>query len=247
VTPQDDLPLFTVAALALAPALLWCCERLEQRFALGHRVSVSALLLLSGAEVALLVSGQPLFARPNEDNLATLREALTLTAPGEYVMDAKGDLIFRPRPYYYVLETLTRWRIRLGTIVNNIPQRLIETRTAVVLESPRISPATLRFIQQNYLPAGHLDVLGRTLPPAEGSTVSFRLAIPAEYSFIAESGEVTGTIDGKPLQPAQFIEAGEHRLELTAPSQNARVVWSRALARGFRPTSRPPATEPLSE
>jgi hypothetical protein len=220
---------------------------LEQRLSDRWWLSCSALLLLIATEIALLVSGQPPFATPNAGNLATLREALALTAPGEYVMDAKGDLIFRPRPFYYVLETLTRWRIRLGTIVNNIPQRLIATRTAVVLESPRINPATLRFIHENYLPAGHLDVLGRTLPPAAGSTVSFRITIPAEYSFISESGDVAGTLDGKPLQPAQFLAAGEHRLELIAPAQDLRVVWSRALARGFHPTSRPLVTEDLTE
>ena len=56
-----------------------------------------------------------------------LAEVLRLTRPGEFVMDFKGECVFRQRAYFYVLEPLTFVRLRRGLIVDNVAERLVKT------------------------------------------------------------------------------------------------------------------------
>ena len=46
---------------------------------------------------------------------------LSLTTPDEYVMDIKGDAVYRQRPIYYAIETFARVRMKLGWIKDELP------------------------------------------------------------------------------------------------------------------------------
>jgi hypothetical protein len=198
------------------------------------------LLLLMG-EVSWMVSDHHPFAHHTQAAVARIAEALRLTDPGDYLMDAKGDNIFRPRPYYYVLETLTRQRLQRGLLPDDLSQHLIQTRTAVVDESPRMTPAALRFVRENYIPISrgfavtHLAALGRTLSNPVAGEVSFEIVIPERYSCVGPNGPVTGILDGTVWNCPRWLTAGSHVFQPAAENHPLSVIWARALERGFSP------------
>jgi len=61
-----------------------------------------------------------------------LAEVLRLTRPGEPVMDTRYDSVFRPRPTRLLLEDITLYRLRTGSMTDDIRQRMIATATPVV-------------------------------------------------------------------------------------------------------------------
>jgi hypothetical protein len=97
----------------------------------------------------ILRSDSPLKDR-TADKISMVATTLNLTEPGDFVMDSKGETIYRNRPFYYVLEGLTGRRMKSGLIADTIPQRLIETGTplATVRRMPR---GAADFIRKNYI------------------------------------------------------------------------------------------------
>ena len=241
VTGQDYLPWYPLAALAVAASLLVLTGRLRAGW-LGPKVGLALplVLLLVAGEVHWMLR-HPVFGRGSTDRIAAIAEALQLTKAGEYVMDPKGDLIFHPRPYYYVLETLTKRRLRHGLLKDELPKRLIETRTAVIQPAySRMTPGSIAFVRENYLPAGYLDVLGKMLPVPPGGVVLFDVTIPERYLIMAKEGMVTGTLDGKPLEGPLWLSAGPHELRLTSPVSEVALFWARAREKGYSPFDPPP-------
>ena len=59
-----------------------------------------------------------LYGGQYDRDLAIIRDVGALTMPGECVMDAKGETIFRRRPYYYAFEGFTEERIERGLLAN---------------------------------------------------------------------------------------------------------------------------------
>ena len=84
-----------------------------------------------------------------DERLEIISAVLRLTGKTDFVMDAKGSSVFRRRPFYYVLETITIRRLELGLIQDNIPERLIATRTPMAILS-RMPPRARNFIVKNY-------------------------------------------------------------------------------------------------
>ena len=152
ITFQDYLPFDPLfAACCAVPALFagdWLAARLSRPSL--RLIPVCLLLLLAFARIGVGFSA-PSFLKnfaidnPWDDGTVTeikrVADTLNLTQPGEMVMDGKGETIFRPRTFYYVLEILTQKRMDLGLIKNDIVQRLIDTRTAV-LHKPRLPSKT---------------------------------------------------------------------------------------------------------
>ena len=238
ITQQDYVPWFPLLALLVAPYVL-LVERCAHRW--GPRLAAALLLLLSACELHWLLHDAPIFGAGSIHHIAAIAEALRLTDRGEYVMDPKGDLIFRPRPYYYALETLTRKRLAAGLLKDELPERLVETRTAVIkISSVRMTERSLEFIRANYLPVGYLAVLGKQLAPAQNGVTSFEVTIPERYSVITKQGSVIGTLDGQTLDGARWLAAGPHELRLASPAPDAYLIWTRALERGFSPFAPPP-------
>lgn len=236
ITPQDFMPWYPVAILCATPAILWATGRTGRWL---PPLLILALLVL--LEFNWMFSKQPPFKREQIKRYEDIAQALALTRPGEFLMDSKGETIFRPRPYYYVFETLTRKRLKLGLLPDDLPQRLIETGTAVIRPSDRMTEASRQFIENNYVPVSKLSVLGKFLTPGATADIRFQITIPAEYTLVGKEGAISATLDGTPFSGSRWIGAGEHLLQVKLPeAQDLALVWSRAVNLGFSPFHKPP-------
>ncbi|MDR3403850.1 MAG: glycosyltransferase family 39 protein [Chthoniobacter sp.] len=257
VTTQDYLPwmpllpIFVLAGLSLdawqQAANRWLPKRwqsgftrlresLQGRFRKGLPWLLLPSLILV-VEIIWIVSARPLFVRIESNRMNNLAIVLQLTKPGEYVLDAKGETIFRPRPCYLVLETLTLEQLKRGLLVNDIVPRLIATRTALVRPTERMNslPETQKFIQDNYIRIAGGRILGKRVTIIPNHPAAFDIAIPERYGVVAQRGAISGTLDGQPITEPRLLEAGHHELILTNPPGEVAVVWARALERGYSP------------
>jgi hypothetical protein len=234
ITPQDNIPWFPLVFITATPGLIWLGDFAARRLGANFPRVIVPLVVLGAGLVWIRVTASP-FQCETADGIARIGEALRLTNPGDYIMDPKGDMIFRRRPYYYVLETLTRKRVLHKLIADDLPEQLIQTKTAVVMESQRMTARALEFVSANYLAVGDLSVAGKALKAGENGTFRFEIAVPQRYSFIDRHGPLTGTLDGKPVESSQWIEAGSHVLQIAGQASEPAVLWSQAVERGFRP------------
>jgi len=231
VTAQDFIPILPLAAIA---ALSFVFHLLSLTGAPPRLLYPAAgLILIAGALAWCWRIQSPLInkMRPFERDLATV---LHLTDPADYVMDGKGETIFRNRPIYWVLEGITIKRIALNLIPDDVIPQMIAKPTYVALDH-RLRPADQTWLRANFLEAqGKIWIAGRNLGPARPS-IDFNTAIPGNYSFVSKGGAVRGTLDGAPLRDAQQLTAGGHKLDITSAKGIVEVVWSQALQRGFNP------------
>lgn len=234
VTPQDYMPVWPLFGLLAAPCFIWLGARCSSP-RLATWVPIALCLVVTAAETGLIISTHPLLDRPNSAGREVIHEALLLTRPGEFIMDPKGESVYRPRPYYYVLETLTRHRIEHGLIPDDLPQRLIETQTAVAIPTKRMSSASYSFVEENYLPIGALSVLGKRLKTSESGVYRFDIVIPSTYALVSSKGRVDGDLDGSPLVGPRYLAAGPHEFRKSSGKGDLAVIWERAIEKGFDP------------
>ena len=232
ISKQDFLPFFPILILVLACPLVWISEWIRSKTALPAYL-LPALVALS--ELSWMISAHPPLKPTNRTNLAIISDALKLTHPGETVLDAKGQTIYRPRPFYYVFEQITREKVERGELRDDAPERLKANRTPVVVSSYWLVPATGQFVSQNYVPVGSVLVLGKKIFPDNDGHVEFDVVIPAKYTIIGANGLVSGTLDGIPLNGSRNLSPGPHDLVLAVPNAPVFVIWSRAIEKGFSP------------
>jgi hypothetical protein len=189
-------------------------------------------------EMAWIVNGQSPLQDQTADKIGLIADTLNLTEATDYVMDAKGETVFRRRPYYYVLEALTKRRLRDGLIDDEISSRLIATRTPV-LSSRRMTKAAREFVRLNYVPiAFRLRVLGQVLRQKETQSVApcpFEVTIPARYTIVTPSGIPSGILDGTVLLGFRYLEAGHHEFIPDRSEGKIVLVWARAIESGYSP------------
>ncbi|HEY2388193.1 MAG TPA: hypothetical protein VGK30_14620 [Candidatus Binatia bacterium] len=160
---------------------------------------------------------------------------LRLTTPDDLVMDVKSESVFRPHPYYYAIEHITKTRLKRGLIADDVAERLVATRTAVaVLDQANFPPDGRAFLNANYLPVGPVRVLGRFLTPV-AKPVRFDVAIPTRYAIVAEGGRPDGVLEGRPYDGPRFLTRGAHEFEPTGRASRLALVWEPALESGFSP------------
>jgi hypothetical protein len=250
LTRQDYLPFYPLVAVLLAAALL----TFARRFTAPRQAWV--LVIASLVELAMVLGGRPPFKvrrvaptdGPSRLELQwineTLREreilaeVLRLTRPGEYVMDFKGESVFRRRAFFYVMEPLTFVHVRRKDIRDNVAERLLETKTEVVLNQDRWYPkAAAAFMGQNYLAVGRMRVAGKVIADraATSEAIHFDVAVPAAYCVWADGQPINGTIDGQPVGEARELAAGPHDFTPTEPHGRVAIFWSRAAREGFQP------------
>ena len=244
LTPRQDwLPFAPFAWIYITAGL----------YALHRRRSARnswPLLILILLAIELGVLG--LSYRPWQDDTQRYRtfvaDILRLTDRSDYVMDAKGESVFRQRPFYFVLEGITLTRMQLGLIDDTIAARLVATATAVDVPG-RLQDKTQAFVDANYLPVSDdIAVAGQRLPsPRSDGAIAFDVAIATHYSIVADDGPVSGTLDGEPFVEGQLIAAGAHVfVPVPAASASAAplvLIWTQALTRGFKPRA---AGEPIA-
>ena len=240
LTRQDYLPYDPLAFVFYSGALLALSNRLTTCELGGSQVLRRAI---SPAFIALLGFFVSLGTRPfwhnggkTETNL--LRGVLTLTEPGDYIFDCKGETIFRQRCFWPVLESITRERIQRGMIPDTVRQRCIETHACVAVAMRQMPSGARNFVKRNYLPVGdELRVAGVFLKPSSTNSkrMDFDVVIPASYEIIARDNQVTGLLDGTPYQGARFLAPGPHTFESGSKFDNAVLLWAQAADRHFMP------------
>lgn len=228
ITAQDFLPAIPPLVLVLSGAIArlpWLRESAMRRRALGK--------LVIGAELIALVTTMP----PWVDRLARQRDELGMvlryTAPADTVMDAKGDAIFRMRPYFPVIESMAMIRLREGSMADTIAEQLVRHRTMFVLRR-RLPAAADAFVEGNYLPAGdEVWMAGLSVPAGPGVRM-IDVALPGSYVLTDGKALVAASIDGAAVGKEWELGVGRHRID----SDNGRklyLVWRQAWERGWRP------------
>jgi len=222
ISPRDFLPflpfasMFAVAALVRRPHF----ER-----------NVAALMLVCLIGVGYY--GEWLKNRTREF-ITMERQVLNLTRPGEPVMDYKGETIYRRRPYYYILEFITRNAIVRGLVPDTVPEDLVRAGCHVAQADGSQWPDRARsFMDANFLNLGRLRASGQWIAP-DGS---FSIAIPGKYVIITANGSPRGLLDGTPYREARQLAAGVHTFKFSIGDGGERLacLWAPAWWRGFSP------------
>ncbi len=246
-TTEDLLPFYPLLSIATTGLVVtgWGA-RPRRPLGGASKWRLPVVWLLVGVvffEVGLTIGQEPPWVDNTRPERRLLAEVLQLTKPSDFVLDLKGEAVFRRRPTYYVMEMVTRWRIRRGILPDRIPEEVIATRTCVVAgEIDQFPERTRQFLGENYLPVGQVRVAGRFLPaPTAGSDkpLTFEVTIPAEYAIVAENGAISGLLDGKPYSAPRFLDAGLHRLTTFPERGRLALVWARAVEKGFSPFRAP--------
>jgi hypothetical protein len=157
-------------------------------------------------------------------------------------MDTKGEAIFRKRPFFWVLETITIERLWRGLIPDTIAEDIVRSRCYVaVSDSERFPPGGRAFLSENFIPVGGLRVAGRFLVPSDGPhpRARFEIAIPGTYAVVTPAGPASGALDGTPYARPRVLAAGPHEFAAEHGSGQMAVVWARAVERGLSPFGRP--------
>ncbi|MCX6968345.1 MAG: glycosyltransferase family 39 protein [Verrucomicrobia bacterium] len=225
VTRQDYLPGIPLLALSVAPLLVH----------LGKN-KIWLLMLVVGIQFYASTKKYSPFACRISKNKILLDDVLRLTKPSDFVMDAKGETIFRRRPFYYALENITQRRISLGLIADTIAAEMLKTRTCVVILE-RLPEKTLQWVKQHYVPLNEdLWVAGCFLPPTPepGAERRFEVGIPTEYVVSGGEAPLEGKLDGVAYTGPVFLTSGMHTFTCTDPRPLA-VFWAQAAAKGYTP------------
>jgi len=250
ITREDYLPFYPMLAVSVAPALLALVprRRREHERGGGWRHAPWAVIAALTVEIAALLHDTPPWVNDAAEQHAFVADVLQLTRPGDMVFDCKGESIFRPRPFYWAFERLTKTRLDRGLIADTIPETLVATATHVVVHDIHdLSSRTRRFLDEHYLSVGRLRVAGQPLPCANDAPGRFEVTIRGRYRMIPSVGaptadaapgmprETTVTeIDGVPSDD-RFLAPGPHEFRTRSCDHGMLVVWAPALERGFVP------------
>ncbi len=250
-TAQDFLPIFPVLAVVLANLLLQGLAPVPP----GRRWQLAASA--AAIEVILLVISAIWGADNVAKQLSAWRDVLRLTDPNQTVMDSKGELIFRRRGCWPVMETITAAHFKQGLLVDDIAQQLIEHQTCVASArsraNPLFPPGATRFMQENYLCVGSLCVAGKFLsgpqsteaastattttaePSSTDGVISFDVRLPARYAIITPEGPAGGFLDGHRYDGPVQLSCGPHEYRPAASEGRLALAWAQAVERGFSP------------
>jgi hypothetical protein len=240
ITREDDLPYIPLVPLSLFPLLVLAgsivrSEAWRRNF---WTYGLPALGLCNLAFTYHIHNLRDDRLRVTTHNLA---DVLALTKPDDYVMDDKGDYIFRRRAYYWVLEPITKARVRMGLIRDNIPQRMIEKGTKLCsMICGRSGSVLEHFIATNYLPfdpqTRDMGVLGKVIGNTpEGGTFSFDVPIPQSFTIVTETGQLAGELDGRPYSGPVWLSQGRHEFQRTGGGGQVAIFLADAYTKGFRP------------
>jgi hypothetical protein len=192
ISPRDFLPVLPMTAIVLAAHVI---PRLG-----GFKHAVPAVLALATIQFGRLTMPPP--RAPFE----MIDEAMRLTAPNEFVLDAKGQTVFRPRPTFMTFEKVSRRLIVIGEVRDTVVEDLIRNRCYVATEdADHFPPRTRAFLNAHYLKVGTLRVAGARA----GDDGAFEIAIPGSY------------VVRSPDLPPRWYDAGVHRL-----TPGAVVLWA---------------------
>jgi len=240
LTRQDYLPYYPLAFVLVSGALLAVSPRLAKyKLSVSHylyRIPLPAFVGL--LELFLVIVTRPFWINRTETETNLLRGVLKLTDPSDYVLDCKGETIFRQRCFWPVTESIMMERLNRRLVTDNAAERAVETHTCVAVMKGRMPIHAKKFIWANYIPVGDdLRVAGRFLQPSEADSMrmDFEVVIPAPYKIVARDGQVGGTLDGTQYDGARFLAPGRHTFVQTSSGTGLVLLWAQAVDRNFIP------------
>jgi hypothetical protein len=180
----------------------------------------------------------PINKNESERMYAKLGQILKLTKHGEYVMDLKGESIFRPRPFFYALEHMTKNLIEKGLIRDTIPEDIIEKRCYVSINDTDEIPERGRdFLNNNFIYVGIIRAAGYILEKTDRAKeeLEFNILIPGRYAVVVCEGQAKGSLDNAIYNGPVELDAGYHRFIPDFPKKKHIVVWANVIERGFSP------------
>ena len=205
ISPRDYLPFLPMISIFAVAAI-------------GKRTWILAVLAL--VFVGFIVKETRGFRDQTKEEITMIRQVLRLTRPGEYLMDIKGETIFRPRPSYHIFEFITRNQMIRGMIADTVAEDVVARRCYVAQADGEFWPPRARaFLSANFLDLGRLRAAGQWIK-ADGS---FTIAIPGEYVIVSRDGVV---------RPKAAFAAGTYRVN---SGQRLAVIWAPAIERGLSP------------
>lgn len=235
LTAEDFLPFYPLLMAVLSAALLAGIDFLKTRTGLSLQ-GLPGFLSLGGL-VSVFFMGSPL-QNQTQEKTGIVGNALRLTTPADYVMDSKGETIFRRRASRLVFEEITGLRVKRGLMNDDIRERLIATGAPLttLLRMPREAS---QFIERNYIPiAFRLRVLGQIVQAeigSDGSDFNFEIVIPTCYSILAESGVLAGTLNDDPWLTPHILVPGHYHFHRTSGRGKLALIWTKAFNEGFSP------------
>ena len=220
ISPRDLLSLYPLLAIFLAAAI----DRLDIRVPV---YLATCLLFVAG----IWYYGDHLELRTDE-HITMMRQVLGVTRPGEPVLDLKGETVFRPRPYYYILEFITRRAMLHNLVRDTIPEDVVRTNCHVAqADGPFFPPRGREFLRANFIDLGRIRAAGQWIKP-DGS---FTIAVPGEYVILNSNGEAQGALDGSPYRGKRMLQLGAHTFVTAGTNGEVACLWAPAFERGYSP------------
>ena len=208
ISPRDYLPFLPMISVFAVAAI-------------GKRTWIFAALAL--VFVAFIAKETRGFTNQTHEEITMIRQVLGLTRPGEYLMDIKGETIFRRRPSYHIYEFITRNQMLRGMIKDTVAEDVVAKKCYVAQADGEFWPPRARaFLSANFVDLGRLRAAGQWIKD-DGS---FTIAVPGKYAIVSREGIVQ--------QPAE-LAAGPHRVARANSGERLAVVWAPAIERGFSP------------
>jgi hypothetical protein len=227
VHPQDFLPLAPLAVLLVVALALPLA---------GKRPRAGLLAALAALGIVLTLFTVPLREDGTRFQLAVVSDALRLVGPRERVMDLKGEFLFRRRAVFHAFENVTSERIRLGSLADDIAERVIATRTYVsIMDNSQLPPAGRRFLLENFVAVGHVRVAGKHLAVDPLGVSRFQIQLPGRYAILSPRGPAAGVLDGGELSGSRFLEPGDHTFRPIPSAAPLALVWADAAEKGYSP------------
>jgi hypothetical protein len=218
VEAEHWLPFFPLVAAGWVPLLV------SERRGASRRV----LFAIVSIELFAILKASTPWRNNTIASKAMIEQAMSLTSPRESVIDRKGEIVFRPRAFYDVLERMTRRAISNGLLRDTIAEDVVRMRAVVSVPDDVSFPRDGRaFLSRNFIRVGCIRVAGMMVNGRE-----VRIEVPGEYSLLSDRRDFRGTLDGTRYEGPRFLAAGTHTVD--APHRSA-LVWQRAAALGFSP------------
>jgi hypothetical protein len=241
LTRQDYLPFYPLAFILFSGGLLALSHHVAKYDpGISHYLrSVPLPAFIGLIEFFLALATYPFWIDGGQIETRLLRGVLKLTDPGDYVLDCKGETIFRQRCFRPVTESIMLKRLMRGLVMDNAAERSVETHTCVAVMKGRMPIRARRFIWENYIPVGDdLRVAGRFLKPSstDSTRMEFEVVIPADYKIIARDSPVRGMLDGIPYDGARFLAPGKHTFVSASRGAALVLLWAQAVDRNFIPS-----------